>query len=202
MEPEKRRHRARFSPYSPAISHIRRGSLPSVAQLGEAESRPSRVSDTEITHNCPNPDLRFQALSTSPRSMSPQRIVGKQRSSTFGSSSARRPAKLTLDADLVANTPISTFLRRKTPQSSPISPTFPHRFKRSSSPSLPVSIPTLPTFFFPPVTIIPSLSSDTDDDMMSDTSSTRVEAPRKRRKPRVGRHRSSSGLRLERHGSC
>ena len=123
----------------------------------------------------------------SPRSGSPSHNVAR-RSSTLSLSSGRRPEKLVLDHDYMANTPISTFLRRKTPQSSPISPTFPHRRKRSSSPSLPVSIPTLPTFCFPPqqpATIVSgSVSSDTDDEIMSDASSTHLDVESCRRKLR------------------
>ncbi|KAH9951772.1 hypothetical protein B0H21DRAFT_190877 [Amylocystis lapponica] len=77
---------------------------------------------------------------------------------------SRRPEKLMLsDTNLTANTPISTFVRRKTPQSSPASPTFPHRMKnRSISPSAPVSIPTVP-LVFPPQSRYPSSDSDDDD---------------------------------------
>lgn len=123
----------------------------------------------------------------SPRSGSPSHNVAR-RSSTLSLSSGRRPENLVLDHDYMANTPISTFLRRKTPQSSPISPTFPHRRKRSSSPSLPVSIPTLPTFCFPlqqPTLVSGSVSSDTDDEVMSDASSTHLDVQSSKRKLRA-----------------
>ena len=114
------------------------------------------------------PDLRWkQALSSSPIPSLSTRTVGR-RSSGLGLGS-RRPEKLSLgDSDFMANTPISTFVRRKTPQSSPISPTFPHR-KRSTSPSAPVLIPTLPTFIFPQLPTINgggAASSDSEDDPM------------------------------------
>ena len=55
------------------------------------------------------------------------------------------------DPELSANMPISTFVRRKTPTSSPVSPTFAHRTRRrSQSPTInPVSLPTVPPFFAP-----------------------------------------------------
>ncbi|KAI0092783.1 hypothetical protein BDY19DRAFT_506260 [Irpex rosettiformis] len=178
----RRYHRARFSPYAPAIvstnvidslehcpqhrlatqSHTRRVSLPNVAR-----------------------EEAIRSHSTSPRSGSPSHNVAR-RSSTLSLTSGHRPEKLVLENEYVANTPISTFLRRKTPQSSPISPTFPHR-KRSSSPSLPVSIPTLPTFCFPSqqsTLVSGSISSDTDDEVMSDASSTHLDVESSRRKVR------------------
>lgn len=53
------------------------------------------------------------------------------------------------DPEASANMPISTFVRRKTPTSSPVSPTFAHRTRRrSQSPTIiPVSLPTLPPVF-------------------------------------------------------
>lgn len=50
-------------------------------------------------------------------------------------------------SDLAANTPISTYVRRKTPGASPTSPTFPHEarnYSRSESP-MPMTVPILPT---------------------------------------------------------
>ncbi|EMD40566.1 hypothetical protein CERSUDRAFT_91297 [Gelatoporia subvermispora B] len=144
---ERRRTRAaRFSPYGPAISHTRRGSMPVMPTDEDPEERPNR------------------ALSTSPR-ISSQRTAGRRGSVL--SLRNHRPEKLRLsDGDLPAHTPISTFVRRKTPQTSPTSPTFPTLSKkRSSSPSLPVSIPTLPQFF-PPATYTGYNTSDTDDDDM------------------------------------
>ncbi|KIP12827.1 hypothetical protein PHLGIDRAFT_113416 [Phlebiopsis gigantea 11061_1 CR5-6] len=162
VEVDRRKHRVRYSPYMPAISHIRRSSLPS-AIPDNLHSHPPR------------------ALSNSPRSSSPLRGL-KHPPSTSGLS-RRLDKKLTLDADLIANTPISTFVRLRSPQSSPISPTFPNRPKRrSTSPSVPVSIPTLPTFCFPPLPADAApLSSDTDDDIPSDASSTRRQRKRRAR---------------------
>ncbi|KAJ3534379.1 hypothetical protein NM688_g7148 [Phlebia brevispora] len=177
VEMDRRRHHIRYSPYSPAISHIRRGSLPTNVKEEELEDQ-------------------LRAGSSSPRRLSPPRSVGRRSSAVGLTNGTKRPQKLTLDADLIANMPISTFLRRKTPQSSPISPTFPCRSKRSSSPSLPVSIPTLPTFFFPQQQAQPfatgNMSSDTDDDMMSDSSAS-LGPTRRQRKP-AGRQRSTSRL--------
>ena len=50
------------------------------------------------------------------------------------------------NSDLSANTPISTYVRRKTPGASPTSPTFPREALDSPSAS-PMSIPTLPSLF-------------------------------------------------------
>lgn len=141
---------------------------------------PPRVSIIATTIRPPFPHTHLhpfqKALSSSPCPLLPQRSIGR-RSSALGltTTHSRRPEKLSLvDPDLLGNTPISTFVRRRTPQSSPISPTFPHRSKRSSSPSHPVSIPKLPTFVFPPAPItIGNISSDTEDDdsnMNSDSS--------------------------------
>ncbi|KAK7695691.1 hypothetical protein QCA50_000327 [Cerrena zonata] len=146
---EIRRHRARFSPYAPVISHVRRGSMPLVSSDEEQlDQQPSRAYSTS-----PSPNL-------APRS------VGR-RQSALG---LKRPEKLNLaDPELLGNMPISTYVRRKTPQTSPISPTFPHRARRAASPAVPVSIPKLPTFIFPTQPPLPpptNQSSDTEDDDM------------------------------------
>lgn len=71
--------------------------------------------------------------------------------------------------DLKADTPISSYVRRKTPQSSPISPTFPryaiHSTKHKSSatsspPTVPILLPTLPTIYSDSVTSFSLPSSD------------------------------------------
>lgn len=49
--------------------------------------------------------------------------------------------------DLSANTPISTYVRRKTPGTSPSSPSFPRESDDSREFSKPFTIPTLPPFF-------------------------------------------------------
>ncbi|KAI0786366.1 hypothetical protein C8Q75DRAFT_269474 [Abortiporus biennis] len=156
---ERRRHRSRYSPYSSPISHVRRGSMPSFPHEEQRKEQPSR------------------ALSSSPCPSMPVRTV-ERRSSALGLSS-RRPEKLALmDSDLVANMPISSFVRRKTPQSSPISPTFPHRAKkRSVNSPHPVTLPTLPSFIFPhqPIESTPlagTTSSDTEDEDMTTPNAT------------------------------
>jgi len=150
-----RRHAriARYSPYYPTISHARKRSVPAIKE--ELVDVPSR------------------ALSTSPYLSPATCIISRRSSSIAPKSSSRRPHKLTLsETELSANTPISTFVRRKTPQTSPTSPTFPRRRrKRSSSPTQPVSIPTLP-IMFPPSPTSKYHSSDMDDEDMQDVSDT------------------------------
>ncbi|KAF7301423.1 hypothetical protein MIND_00707600 [Mycena indigotica] len=116
---------ARYNPYSPKLSE-RRGSLSSLSS--------SSSSDYE------RPIVR--AYSTSPHPPSSPRARrrhgNKLTVNVFGSNS-----------DLAANTPISSYVRRKTPGASPTSPTFPREaldYSPSSSP-MPFSIPTLPTLF-------------------------------------------------------
>ncbi|CAL1702244.1 unnamed protein product [Somion occarium] len=149
-ELEARRQRTRYSPYSPPISHARRGSMPVVPCDEEPHEQPSR------------------AYSTSPSPLLKPRSVGRRSSALGLTSSSKRPEKLVLaDPELMGNTPISTFVRRRTPQASPISPTFPHRSRRAASTSVPVSLPKLPTFIFPAPQYTPSSqSSDTEDDDM------------------------------------
>ncbi|TFY69926.1 hypothetical protein EVJ58_g159 [Rhodofomes roseus] len=145
---ERRRVRApRFTPYAPCISHMRKRSAP-IFIKEEMEEAPVRP------------------LSTSPY-LSP--TVPRRASHNALRQSYGRPRKLVLSqSDLTANTPISTFVRRKTPQASPTSPSFSHRIrKRSCSPVQPVSIPTLPHVFPPPETW-KYASSDTDDEDMHD----------------------------------
>ncbi|KAK7061589.1 hypothetical protein R3P38DRAFT_662922 [Favolaschia claudopus] len=119
---------ARFSPYSPVFpSSSRRGSLSSVSSTSS--------SDYE------RPTIR--AYSTSPHPPSSPR------------SRKRHGNKLTVNVygstgDLAANTPISSYVRRKTPGASPLasptSPIFPRDESPSSSP-MPFTIPTLPALF-------------------------------------------------------
>lgn len=173
---------------------MRRGSLPSNVKEEEAEVTLDRVCSPHPLMAWARRLITFQSGSSSPRN--PSSRSSSRRSSVAGlSNGPKRPRKeLSLDSDLIANTPISTFLRRKTPQSSPISPIFQHR-KRSSSPTLPVSIPVLPSFAFPHSPLIPTgnLSSDDDDEMMSDDSSPAPETVNRRRKA-ISRPRSSSRL--------
>ncbi|KAI0921566.1 hypothetical protein AcV7_008216 [Taiwanofungus camphoratus] len=154
----------RYSPYAPLISHTRKGSVPIMKE--EIQERPAR------------------ALSTSPY-LSPATCTISRRTSSYTlKDTSRRPEKLTLsETDLTANMPISTFVRRKTPSTSPTSPTFPHRKKRrSTSPSLPVCIPTLP-HVFPASPTSRYCNSDTEDEEMPDVSTApmdRANRPRPR----------------------
>ncbi|KAI0728722.1 hypothetical protein C8Q72DRAFT_885038 [Fomitopsis betulina] len=145
---EKRRARVpRFTPYAPCISHMRKRSVPTFIKE-EVDDIPAR------------------SLSTSPYLSS---AVPRRASHSALRQSYTRPRHLTLSqSDLTANTPISTFVRRKTPQGSPTSPSFSNRIrKRSCSPVQPVSIPTLP-YLFPPPETWKYASSDTDDEDMHD----------------------------------
>ncbi|CCM01692.1 uncharacterized protein FIBRA_03756 [Fibroporia radiculosa] len=152
---------ARYSPYVPTISHTRKKSAPTILEEEPAE--------------------RMRALSTSPY-LSPATCNMNRRSSSGTLQSARRPHKLALsERDLAVNTPISTFVRRKTPQASPSSPTFPHRRRsRASSLAQPVSIPTLPFVFPAPTTYrYPSSDLSEDEDMhdVCDSSSETADRP-------------------------
>ncbi|KAJ7667826.1 hypothetical protein DFH06DRAFT_230664 [Mycena polygramma] len=119
---------ARYSPYSPVFQSSRRGSLSSVSSSSSDYERPT-----------------VRAYSTSPHPPSSPR------------SRKRHGNNLTVNVygsntDLSANTPISTYVRRKTPGASPTSPTFPREGVDSltDSPSaspMPFSIPTLPSLF-------------------------------------------------------
>ncbi|KAI0637806.1 hypothetical protein C8Q77DRAFT_391215 [Trametes polyzona] len=132
-----RRSRAttRYSPYG-SISHSRKASMP--------------VLNAERTYERP-----IRALSTSPR-LSPI-------STSFRGRRARRPDNLPLsDADLMAYTPISSYVRRKTPQNSPTSPTFAR--DRDTAVTHPLTIPALPTLLSP--ASFTTQSSDSEDDEM------------------------------------
>ncbi|KAJ7179294.1 hypothetical protein C8R46DRAFT_1073281 [Mycena filopes] len=116
---------ARYSPYSPGFQlSSRRGSLSSVSSSSSDYERPT-----------------VRAYSTSPHPPSSPRTRKRHGNNltvnVYGSSS-----------DLSANTPISTYVRRKTPGASPTSPTFPREAQDSPSSSpMPFSIPTLPSLF-------------------------------------------------------
>ncbi|KAI0771866.1 hypothetical protein BD413DRAFT_604019 [Trametes elegans] len=132
-----RRSRAttRYSPYG-TISHSRKASMP--------------VLNAERTYERP-----IRALSTSPR-LSPI-------STSFRGRRARQPKNLPLgDADLMAYTPISSYVRRKTPQNSPTSPTFAR--DRETATAHPLSIPALPTLLSP--ASFTTQSSDSEEDEM------------------------------------
>ncbi|KAI0723384.1 hypothetical protein C8Q76DRAFT_794324 [Earliella scabrosa] len=132
-----RRSRAttRYSPYG-SISHFRKASMP-ILNAERTLERPAR------------------ALSTSPR-LSPI-------SASFRGRRSRRPDNLILsEADTMAFTPISSYVRRKTPQNSPTSPTF---FRdRDSTVSHPLTIPAIPTLLSP--SSFATQSSDSEDDEM------------------------------------
>ncbi|EJF62969.1 hypothetical protein DICSQDRAFT_135227 [Dichomitus squalens LYAD-421 SS1] len=132
-----RRSRAttRYSPYG-SISHSRKASMP-ILNAERTLERPAR------------------ALSTSPR-LSPI-------SASFRGRRSRRPDNLNLsDADLMGYTPISSYLRRKTPQNSPTSPTFAR--DRGTAVSHPLTIPALPTLLSP--ASFATQSSDSEEDEM------------------------------------
>ncbi|KZT12984.1 uncharacterized protein LAESUDRAFT_754014 [Laetiporus sulphureus 93-53] len=154
-EMERRRARAtRYAPYGASISHSRKRSVPVITKE-ELEERPMRP------------------LSTSPY-LSPATCTISRRSASIAAKNPpRRPQKLNLsETDLTANTPISTFVRRKSPQNSPTSPTFSHpRRRRSTSPTQPVSLPTIP-FIFPPSPSYKYTPSDTEDEEMRDAAVT------------------------------
>ncbi|KAF5388204.1 hypothetical protein D9615_000229 [Tricholomella constricta] len=115
---------ARYSPYSPVLATSRRGSLSSVSSCS-LERDPSPL----------------RAFSSPPRSASSPRFsrrpMNKLSVNVYGSAS-----------DLAANTPISSYVRRKTPGASPTSPTF-SQGSRDSPPAspMPVTVPTLPTLW-------------------------------------------------------
>lgn len=112
----------RFNPYSPSISASRRGSISSLSS-----------SDTER--------VPLRDISSSPR-LAKSALLSR-RSTNNLSIHVYRSA-----CDFQANTPISSFVRRKTPSLSPTSPTFndPHRSLRDAMPS-PLTIPTLPNLY-------------------------------------------------------
>ncbi|PPQ77327.1 hypothetical protein CVT25_010909 [Psilocybe cyanescens] len=116
------RHRlSRYSPYSPAVSLTRRrGSLSSVSSSSDFESSP--LSATFY-------------IPSRPTLSRPRKYRNKLSANTYGSSS-----------DLNADTPISTYVRRKTPGTSPTTPTFSRDsgYESSSPTPMPFSIPSLP----------------------------------------------------------
>ncbi|OJT13302.1 hypothetical protein TRAPUB_10068 [Trametes pubescens] len=68
------------------------------------------------------------------------------------------------DADLMAYTPISSYVRRKTPQNSPTSPTFARDRETVTATAHPLTIPALPTLLSP--ASITTQSSDSEEDEM------------------------------------
>ncbi|KAF9649633.1 hypothetical protein BDM02DRAFT_3186126 [Thelephora ganbajun] len=131
---------ARYSPYGAPISHSHRRSASTLSIDGTDSELPSRTNSASPRH-------RPCALK-------------------LGSESKHRHVN---DPESSANMPISTFVRRRTPTSSPVSPTFAHRTRRrSQSPTInPVSLPTLPPVFVPHVQHrgeVSSVPSSDDED--------------------------------------
>ncbi|KAF9535094.1 hypothetical protein CPB83DRAFT_228703 [Crepidotus variabilis] len=119
------RHHSRFSPYS-SISQIskRRGSVSSVISSTDAEPSPR------------SPTFTFPPRSTTSRTRRYRHRITSSDSS----------------CDLAADMPISTYVRRKTPGTSPVTPNFDSGYE-SASPAhaqMPFSIPTLPVLLSTP----------------------------------------------------
>ena len=121
----------------PPQSHSHRRSASTLSNDGTDSELPIRVSFIWTTV-VPPLTLHLQTTPTSPRH--------KPCALNLGPESRHRHVN---DHESSANMPISTFVRRKTPTSSPVSPTFAHRTRRrSQSPTInPVSLPTLPPVF-------------------------------------------------------
>ncbi|TFK76085.1 hypothetical protein BDN72DRAFT_365827 [Pluteus cervinus] len=117
---------ARYSPYTPTFpTSDRRGSASSISSVSSTSSE--------------REGSPFSSYSSSPRLASKMPRRHKLSIRLYGSAS-----------ELPANTPISTYVRRKTPGTSPTSPTFPHGSRDGTSPSnspMPFSLPTLPPMF-------------------------------------------------------
>jgi hypothetical protein len=111
---------SRYSPYGTAIPAKRRGSLPSSLPTSDMDS-----------------DMRPSPPSSSPRH-SRKRIVNHLSVNVYDSTT-----------DLAANTPISSYVRRKSPLSSPISPSFlrDDAFDSPAYSPMPFTLPTLPPLF-------------------------------------------------------
>jgi len=129
----------RYSPYSIAATP-RKASSPTLSEGGKAKRAPS----------------------TSPLPSPRSRVTRGSRSSPNGRVSPRGSETWSQEADFHATTPISTYLRRKSPQMSPTSATFPR--SAFDEPMAPVAIPALPpllsSFIFPQPVPEPSSPSD------------------------------------------
>lgn len=114
---------ARYTPYSPTLNpssrSTRRGSVSSVSS-----------SSSEMSQRAGSP-----RPSSSPRFRRRKSTSNRLTINVFGSST-----------DLAANTPISSYVRRKTPVTSPTSPTFSRESSEPPSYPMPFTLPTLPTF--------------------------------------------------------
>lgn len=139
-----RRGQGRYTPYL-AVHVPRKMSMPSI------------YSDADA-------DMPKRAFSTSPlRSSagSPRSIRGS-RSGSASRSGHRSQKSWATESDLPAITPISTFVRRKSPHSpsvSPTVPTFPPSVHDVLEPLSPVAIPALPSLL--PSFLLPSPSAET-----------------------------------------
>lgn len=118
-----RQKTSRYSPYSSALPTGRRGSLSSVSSSSSAELSPTQES--------------FGRRSRSPRN---RRHRNQLCLNLYGDSSY----------DLQANMPISTYVRRKSPNNSPTSPSF---IRDSDCESIaipqPLALPVLPSALLP-----------------------------------------------------
>ncbi|KAH9963162.1 hypothetical protein BC827DRAFT_146693 [Russula dissimulans] len=137
--PRVSRHgKGRYSPY-PVDAVPRKGSPPSLFEPRKAKRTPS-------TSPLPSPRSR---PTRGPRSSPNGRL-------------SRRGSETWCEGDAHASTPISTFLRRKSPQMSPTSATFPR--SAFDEPLAPVAIPALPAllsaFVFPQHAAEPSSPRD------------------------------------------
>lgn len=142
----------RYCPYSASIP--RKGSLPMLFDASKSTRAPS-------TSPLPSPNAR---------------TTRGLRSSPSGRLSRRGSETWSQETDTHATTPISTFLRRKSVQTSPTSATFPRL--ATDEPMAPVAIPALPallsSFVFPPPAPEPSecLTGDLDPPGLMATSET------------------------------
>ena len=147
---------ARYSPYSaPIVSVVTRPRLNCSSLQRALQSHSHRRSASTLSSDGTDSELPIRARFRDLRSSF--FVVANLPSQS--TSPRHRPCALKLgpesrhrhvnDPESSANMPISTFVRRKTPTSSPVSPTFAHRTRRrSQSPAInPVSLPTLPPVF-------------------------------------------------------
>ncbi|TFK29302.1 hypothetical protein FA15DRAFT_610416 [Coprinopsis marcescibilis] len=118
-----RQKTSRYSPYSPVLPTRRRGSLSSVSSSSSGDASPTN-----------------EAFVTRPRSPRTRRHRNPLCLNIYGSTS-----------DLPANMPISTYVRRKTPATTPTSPTFPRETGGDSTSDIPMplTIPVLPSALLP-----------------------------------------------------
>ncbi|KAJ3864901.1 hypothetical protein EV359DRAFT_81014 [Lentinula novae-zelandiae] len=122
----RRSQSTRFSPYSSTFISARRRS--SISPDSSSSSSDTDGLSERQSSSC-SPTLRSSSLRTRKRAQN--RVIVN----VFGSS-----------PDLSANTPISSYVRRKTPGTSPSSPSFPRDFGQAREFSKPFIMPTLPSF--------------------------------------------------------